>query len=650
MSKKIFLSIVSIATALSMHAQTSDTSQAALLDEVIVTANKFPQKQSSTGKVVTVITKEQIEKSTGRTVAQLLNEQAGITINGALNNLGSNQTLYMRGASSGRTLILVDGVPVNDPSYINNDFDLNLLSMNSIERIEIARGAQSTLYGSDAIAGVINIITISKDVTKPVHVKATVAAGNYGTYRGNLQVYGKADRFTYNARYGKLKSNGFSSAYDSTGKGNFDNDGYDGDVASASVQYQLSGELSVRSFAQYSRYKTDVDEGLFNDEKDYTSGSKILLTGAGFQYKKSGWSLNGQYQYSENSRSYDNDSTDFGPFDFIKYSTDHYEGRSQYVELYSNVDVSKNFTLLHGADHRFNSMNSRFSFVSPYGNFPATLVPYTSHSQSSLFASLFFHDNQQKLNIEAGGRLNVHSEYGSNHTYTVNPSYNINQHYRVFASIATGFKAPTLYQLYSSYGATDLKPERSKTHEFGIQQQHAKVSSRVVYFYRQVKDGIDFDNRAFRYFNYIQQTVNGLELEATVKPVTAVTISANYNHYFEPEEYSQSRSTFKDTIYNYLLRRPQDNLNVTASVQLTKSLLVSASGKYVGKHYDAGGYQEKDVLLDSYFLLGAYAEYKYKQHFKVFADAQNVTNKKFFDVRGYNSIPFLINGGITFTW
>ncbi|MDQ6814852.1 MAG: TonB-dependent receptor plug domain-containing protein, partial [Bacteroidota bacterium] len=142
---KQLLATVFIFAALAASAQ-SDTLSGNRLDEVVVTANKFPQKQSTTGKVISVITKEQIEKSSGRTVGQLLNEQAGITINGALNNLGTNQTVYMRGAASGRTLILVDGIPVNDPTLITNDFDLNLFSLNDVERIEIARGAQSTLY------------------------------------------------------------------------------------------------------------------------------------------------------------------------------------------------------------------------------------------------------------------------------------------------------------------------------------------------------------------------------------------------------------------------------------------------------------------------------------------------------------------------
>src|SRR5450759_3049527 len=255
--KKKILFVAACITGSALFAQDSSKT----LNPVIITANKIPQKQSTTGKVITVITKEQIERSSGRTVAQLLNEQAGITINGALNNLGANQTVYLRGASAGRTLILMDGIPAYDPSFKDNDFDLNLLSLNNIESIEICRGAQSTLYGSDAVAGVINIITVKKDITKLFNVKATASAGSYGTFRGNVQWYGKADKLTYAVRYAKLSSKGFSSAYDSTGTKGFDNDNYNGDVASASMQYQASNNISLRTFIQYSYYKTALDAG-----------------------------------------------------------------------------------------------------------------------------------------------------------------------------------------------------------------------------------------------------------------------------------------------------------------------------------------------------------------------------------------------------
>ena len=287
--KRKFFAVAAV--FISSYAHSQDSNKVKQLDEVVVTANKFPQKQSTTGKVISVISKEQIEKSSGRTVGQLLNEQAGLTVNGSLNNIGSNQSVYMRGAGTGRTLVLLDGIPVYDPTLINNEFDINLISLNDVERIEICRGAQSTLYGSDAVAGVINIITVKKDISKPFNLKATLSGGSFGTLRGNLQVYGKAKKLTYTARYAKLKSDGFSSAYDSTSKNNFDNDGYNGDVVNAALNYQAAPSISFRTFIQQSRYKSDVDNSTFTDEKDFFIKNKNTIAGAGFRYLKNNVSL-----------------------------------------------------------------------------------------------------------------------------------------------------------------------------------------------------------------------------------------------------------------------------------------------------------------------------------------------------------------------
>lgn len=642
MKQKIF-----IAAAILSSSQLLAQDSASLLNEVIFTANKFLQKQDQTGKVISVITREELEKKGGRTLAQILNEQAGITINGALNVLGSNQTLYVRGASAGRTLVLLDGIPVYDPTLINSEFDLNFLMTNDIERIEILRGAQSTLYGSDAVAGTINIITVKKDVDKKVNVKATVTGGNYNTFRENAQVYGKIKKLTYSTKFAHLSSKGFSSAYDSSGTMGFEKDGYKGTLLNAALQYQFTPQFSLCSFIQNSNYTSDVDEALFTDDKDYTIENRSLISGAGFQFKNNALTLTGNYQYSETKRGYLNDSMYVGGFS--KYTKDDYFGKAQFAELYGAINMGKNFTFLQGGDYRFSSMNNQFLSISNFGPY-ADEFKDTTMSQASLYASLLFKSTNEKLNVELGGRLNVHSRYGHNSTYTFNPSYQLNGHFRAFGSIATGFKAPTLYQLYSSFvGSPDLKPEKSVTYELGVQQKHNKFSNRLVCFYRGINDGLDFDYNTFKYFNFIKQLVRGIELESVIKPTGQMNISFNYT-YLSSSERTQSRKSFVDTTYDHLLRRPAHSFNLSVGYQLTEAAYVSLGGKYAGKRFDSGGFMEGDIELDRYFILGAYTEYKFKKHFKVFADVQNFTNKKFFDIRGYNSIPFIINGGITFNW
>lgn len=632
--------------SLGYQAYAQDSANTKQLGEVIVTANKLAQKQSTTGKVITVITREQLEKNSGRTVGQLLNEQAGVSVNGSLNNIGTNQSLYVRGAASGRTLILLDGIPVYDPSFSGNEFDLNLLSLNNIERIEIARGAQSTMYGSDAVAGVINIITVKQNVDKPVNVKATLSGANYNTFRGNVQLYGKAGKVSYSAKYSKLNSGGFSTAYDSTHEKGFDKDGFNSDVASASMQFQATANLLFKGYIQYSHNKTEIDDGAFVDDKDYTLKNKNIITGGGFNYHKNNVNITGNYAYSDFTRNQLNDSTDVPGF--TTFANFDYYGRSHYIEAYANISLGSGFTWLQGADYRFSSMNSQSLSISPYGAYPEHFKD-TSHSQASLYSSLFYNAPDEKLNIELGGRMNVHSRYGSNYTYTFNPSYNFSKQFRVFGSIATAFKAPTLYQLYSSYGLSTLQAERSTTYEAGAQFTRNNSTVRVVYFDRHIKDGIDFDYINYKYFNSARQNVQGIELEASVKPVNDLTVTLNYT-YLDPKEQIQSRETFKDTAYHYLLRRPKHNVNITAGYQFNNGWYISANAKYVSKRYDVGGYQMPDLVLEDYFILGAYAEYKLPKHLKVFADVRNITDKQFFDIRGYNSIPFLLTSGIIFNW
>lgn len=644
MSKKLL--VCASLAAIGFAAKAQDSLKTKVLDEVVVTATKTEQKQSTTGKMVTVITKATIEKSTGKTVAQLLNEQAGITINSAYNNLGSVQSVFMRGSNVGRTLILIDGIPQNDPSFINTEYDLNFFNLNDIERIEVCRGAQSTLYGSDAIAGVINIITINKNTTKPFNIKATATGGSKNTYKGNLQLFGKADKFLYQVRYAHLNSKGFSAAYDSAANKDFDRDGYIGHVASASVIYQATNKFSVRTFAQYSRYKAAIDASGFVDERDYNITNKVFTAGAGFQYKADAVTLTGNYQYSDLSRNYLNDSGFVAGFS--SFERNEYKGKTQFAELYASINLGSGFTLLQGGDYRRGNMSNDYLSISMFG-------PYTSQfkdtalSQASIYSSLQY--NYKKFYVELGGRINVHSRYGNNETYTFNPGYNFNEHYRVFGSVATGFKAPSLYQLYAGGGTgnADLKPEESKNYEIGVQQQHNKISNRIVFFYRDIDNGVDYDNQQFTYFNYINQIVRGIEYELNAKPTEKLNITANYT-FISSDEKTQSRITQKDSSYNYLLRRPKHQININAGYQFTKALYASTGGKYVSKRFDVGGYQVADVSLDSYVILNAYAEYKLEKYFTFFADVQNIIGKKFYDIRGYNAIPCMFNAGITFRY
>ncbi len=638
MSKKITLLSTSMLLCIASFSQ-KNTLQNNELDPVVVTANKMEQKQSTTGKVITIINKETINKNAGKTIAQILNDQAGITINGALNNLGSVQTVYMRGAASGRTLILLDGIPVNDPSMINNEFDLNLFSLTDVERIEICKGAQSTLYGSDAIAGVINIITAKKNISKPVNLTASSSGGIFDTWKGNMQLYGKIGKLTYTTRYSKIISQGFSSAYDSTGKNNFDKDGYNGNNLNATIQYQATEKLSVKTYALYSDYTTGADAGPFTDKTNFDIFNKNFTTGLSFTLKEKKYSITGNYQYNSLNRNYNDNASVIGA---NAYSLNNYNSIAQFAEVYSSINLGKGFSLLAGTDYRYGSMNNQYNSVSTWGPYKSSFND-TGFYQNSLYSSLYY--THRHFTLELGGRYNHHSRYGNNYTYTFNPSYTINTHFRIFGSIASGFKAPSLYQLYDSYsGNIHLQPEKSVNYEIGVEHKNQLLTQRLVFFYRNINNGIDFNYVAYQYFNYIQEKAAGIEYELSIHPTKQLTITTNYT-FLTSKQITESRVSFNDTTYNYALRRPKHSINVTAGYQFTPTIYVSANAKYVSRRYDIGGYQLPDVALDSYLLLGVYAEYDTKKYFKLYINLQNITNKKFFDINGYNSIPFMYTIG-----
>ena len=261
MKKKIFIA-ADVLISSQLYAQKDSTRN---LDEVFITANKFPNKTSLTGKVLTIITREQLEKSGGKDLAQVLTEQAGLFINGANSNPGKDKSVYLRGAKVDHTLITVDGVPLYDPSGIGSNFDIRLLSIDNIERIEILKGSQSTLYGSDAVAGVINIIT-RKGNTKPVSVSGMLSYGSYNTFHGNVAISGSTAKVDYNLNYTYYKTSGINEATDTIKiPHTTDKDGYEQNSVYAAIGFKPVSGIRIQPYIRYTKFNGDIDQGAFID-------------------------------------------------------------------------------------------------------------------------------------------------------------------------------------------------------------------------------------------------------------------------------------------------------------------------------------------------------------------------------------------------
>ena len=642
MKKGIFIAAAVIFSS-HLYAQKDTTSKT--LDEVIVTANKFPQKQSETGKVVDIITQEQLQKSFGKSLGEVLNQQPGLNINGADNNLGTNQTVYTRGASSANTLIMLDGVPLYDASGISNEFDLNNFALDNIERIEILKGTQSTLYGSDAVAGVINIIS-KKGGKKPFNLNADFSAGSYGTYKAGVALSGTNGKGqTYFFSYNKIYSKGFSSAYDSTGKQGFDKDGFNQDVFQLNYGFKLSKKTSVRLFGKYNNNHADIDAGAFADDKDYTYHNDNTIAGASVDYKLNNGFVRVQYNYNIFNRNFTDDSTDVGGFS--QYQKGRYNGTSNFAELYTNLHLNKHIELLAGADYRENKTEQLYIYIPDYG-FPSLPISGDSAhtNQFSGYASLFL-KAIKGFNLDFGGRWNHHSIYGNNFTYSVNPFYVINNRYKIYTNVSSGYRVPSLYQLYSEFGNKNLKPEVTTSYEAGVQYYSENINARVTGFIRNGKDVFVFytdpNTFASNYINGDKQRDYGVETEAAIH--FTPQLSAVFNYAYVDGKITTQEFPGKDTSFFNLYKRPKNILNLSLNYNVTKNIYLSTHLKTVSKAFEPQ-YMAAPYELKGYYTLDFYGRYKFNNKFSIFADLQNITDQKYFVTRGFTTKGFNVNGGV----
>jgi vitamin B12 transporter len=334
-------------------------------------------------------------------------------------------------------LVLMDGIPVMDPSQINNSFDLNSITPSQIERIEILRGAQSTLWGSDAMAGVVNIIT-KKGGSNRFSPNVLLSYGSYQTFRGNAGVNGRLNAFDYNLSYSGTTSKGFSAAHDSTGTRGYDKDGFEQNNFQASLGYQLSQKASLRGLAQVGKYTTDLDAAAFTDDRDFVGRNRQNLYSLDFGYTTGKTSLHFINSYQKSKRTLNDDSTHRGGF--AKYVDAFYHSSTITSDLFASIRFSEKASLLVGSQGIWQNTDQGYFSLSSFGPFRTKLGDDSARSNhTSLYAS-FLLTGLSGFNNEIGFRYNNHNIYGSNATYSFNPSYNIDASTRVFLNISSALR------------------------------------------------------------------------------------------------------------------------------------------------------------------------------------------------------------------
>ncbi len=660
--KKLLLSITVIGTAQLNFAQQpaytevsagkQDTLKTLLLKEVIVTATRSEKNVADVGRSITVITSDDIKNSVYNNTAELLSQQEGIYIVGAGQNPGMLQNIYVRGANSNHTVIMIDGVRITDPSSADNAIDLSELSLTNIEKIEIVRGSHSTLYGSSAIGGIVNIIT--KKATKPgFNADAEMKTGTFGN--GTMDITENV-YLNYTAKTGLYASteiyntnvNGLDATLDTVTDPNVyknrDKDGFD--------KLDVIGKLGFKNkkwdvFASYkiTDQKTDIDDGSYKDDDNYTLDFNRNLLTYGFAYKindKLKLKYNGGL--SDMTRIAVDDSSvvnEMGDYDNA-YFESTYKGSIFNNELQANLKL-KGMDVVLGGGRYEETMTAKTYYLNTN-----TVWGYESESDldsldirattNNVFVHIdlngsLLNEKFKAFDIAVGGRWNGHSTFGDHFTYELNPSYKVSSNALFYASYSTGFNAPPLYRLYApdanyisgiTRGNKNLKPETSVSYEFGLKQKiNENTSIGIAWFYTVVDNviayaylwdkniGIDTlrsdtirdDFRGDTYLNIGTQTNKGIEFSINSKLSDKLYVSGNlslvsgklnYNPIDIETEYTQGHHVQLFTTGAFLnkevetlgLTRRPNTANVSITYKPVEKLKVRVDMRYAGARND----------------------------------------------------------------
>ncbi len=589
------------------------------LEEVVISTTKNDQKQRQTGKVVTIIGPEILERSHGKNLTDVLNEYAGVMVSGASGNLGLNKSIFIRGSSGAHVMVLIDGIVVSSPVGNGAAFDLRMFSIDQIDYIEIVKGGQSTIYGSDAVSGVINIIT-KKGVKGGNSVYGVGSYGNHETYKGTMGISSYVDNFSYTIAYTQTKTDGISEAARPANSSDiFEKDGNKTGAVNANFSLQLDKNLSINPFLRYFYGHYNFDANAFEDHLE--NNYKLKYFNGGFNAKYNVGSGKITFNYS-----YENAMTDSQS----QYGKSISEGKTQMVDIFYNQKVGNHLNILVGLDNRL----AKFRLNS--GNPPTTNL-------FSTYGSLFFHDIGV-FNLEVGGRYNNHEEYGENITYNITPTVVLNKSVKLYGTLSTAFKAPTLENLFGEFGANlNLKPEESINYEVGVDFRFVenKYNMRIATYKRKLTDAIVYGTTSF--INLANQMVQGFELEPSVK--LGQLDMRGYYTYMEGTEFNY----ISNDVANYLVRKPKHVFGLGAGLKISDRFYVSSFFKYNGKRKDGDFTDYRIIELPAYKVLDIYAEYTFfHKRLRLFADLKNVLKEKYTEFYGYNSMGFNMNAGLSF--
>lgn len=635
---KNFIRISAIVALMSTcgYAQEKDSTKVNQLQELVISDTKFAQSKEKSGKVITKISAEELQKKSGQSLATVLSSVAGVEINGNQSANGKNLGYYIRGGKNQQVLVLIDGNPVTDASGISFEYDLRLLPVDQVESIEIMKGAASTLYGTGAATAVINII-LKKSSKKPLQANAYLNIGSNNTstnskYNGQdfnqgFSVNGTVKKVNYLASINSTESDGMSQIAAPENQ-TYENDRFSRVNYMSKIGFKASEKLTLDFFGNYDVLKNDYDFSFdntgFNDTDLNKSNTEQFRFGFSPKYKYN----RGEFVINSSFTKLQRDYSEFNSWTSV-IENSLYESRGINLDAFNKYKVTNDFFLVTGVNYQFYDMFSE----TPYANISREstkfnmIDPYLTGVYTSKFG----------LNINAGARLNVHSEYGNQVVYNINPSFSFGKEVpvKLLASYSTAYVTPSLYQLYSEFGNTKLTPEKNATIEAGFEVGllNKKLIFNAVAFHREQNNsfGFYFDNVTFDSYYINIEGINkakGVETELSYTLNSKFKLNANY--------------TFTQVDKNLDRLIPKHKANASVDYFASERLFFNVNYQYLdGRkdvYFDGNTFGTASVKLGSYQLVNALVKYELiKNRLSIFGAATNILNEDFTENIGYST-------------
>jgi len=587
--------------------QENDSLDIQRLDEVVVSDSRFELKRANSGKNVIKISSDELRRSQGKSVADIINQKSGFEIAGSRGHDGNVLGVFARGGRGRQTLVLIDGVRVTDPSSFSQEYDLRMLSPAHIESIEIIKGAASTLYGTNAATAVINITTKKASLKKAALTLQTSRGTNHAVsnqdYKlahavNNVLLSGTLDRFSYQVDFSNRYSDGLSANKTPLNE----EDVYSKFNVGMKIGVRFSDAFSLNLYGNQSKLKTEYDDSFNLVDAPYLfiSDQKRAGFATKYDYGHGSLHLNGAVATyaSENKSAFSN----------------AFEGKNYALDLYNKLNVNDKLLTVLG----LNLIKDEADFM-PAKEFAIT-DPYINGVYISSFG----------LNLNMGMRLNIHSEYGSHLVYSVNPSYVMelgNNQLKFMGSYATSYITPSLTQLFGNFGANpDLNPEDNSTLEGGLEiNSKNKLRLTGVYFRRMEKNFVFFDGANSRFLN-AANTINaqGVELDLEWKPTAKFQLNSSYS--------------FTERKGDNAIRIPKHKLHASLGYEITQRTFASISYVYTGQRLDTDFSLFTDIALDPYSLVDFYISHElFSKRLKVFFSLQNLFNEDYIELIGFST-------------